>query len=305
LANQWMRPQVYSLWENLQESLPVDDTTLMPKWMREQEPMSLSRFGRPDIILRPDMPHQRLVKTIESLTSVRGLAGQSYPLYKLPLESIANKQFALDKALAEALGFFGAEGAAPLVRTADGQERMITDYPSYALGNAFPLLAQLQRISGGRLGGKESYADRQNAAIASYFGLPLDFVTERMKGSELIGRKFNLNDYTALLVKLGLIPSAEIFNRQQGMPARIQRRKNIERRAESRAQKAADKKESEANQKASDNAKLQLAADKYGTDSDEYKAVKKEIADRKKAEKDAKAKAKQQPIQVAGDEDDE
>lgn len=319
LANQWMRPQVYSLWENLQESLPVDDTTLMPKWMREQEPMSLSRFGRPDIILRPDMPHQRLVKTIESLTSVRGLAGQSYPLYKLPLESIANKQFALDipfrdkpreakgidKALAEALGFFGAEGAAPLVRTADGQERMITDYPSYALGNAIPLLAQLQRISGGSLGGKESYSDRQNAAIASYFGLPLDFVTERMKGSELIGRKFNLNDYTALLVKLGLIPSAEIFNRQQGMPARIQRRKNIERRAESRAQKAADKKESEANQKASDNAKLQLAADKYGTDSDEYKAVKKEIADRKKAEKDAKAKAKQQPIQVAGDEDDE
>lgn len=323
LANQWMRPQVYSLWENLQESLPVDDTTLMPKWMREQEVMSLARFGKPDIIFRPDMPHQRLVKSIENLTSLKGLAGQSYPLYKLPFEAWADKQFALDipfrdepreakgidKALAEALGLIGADKAAPLVRTADGQERMITDFPAYALGNIFPLIAQLQRITGGRLGGKESYEDRQNAAIASWFGLPIDFVTERMKGSELIGRKFNLNDYTKLLTTLGLIPSAEVFNRQQGMPARIQRRKNIERRAESRAEKSASKKESEKLQTASDNAKLKLAADKYGTDSKEYKAVKKEIADRKKAEREQAAKERraqeiqENPIDISGDDE--
>lgn len=319
LANQWMRPQVYSLWQNVQESLPVDDTILAPKWMREQEPLSLARFGRPDIILRPDLPNQRLVKSIESLTSLKGLAGQSYPLYKLPFEQWAGKQFALDipfrdepreakgidKVLAEALGAIGMEGAAPLVRTsADQQERMITDFPSYALGNVFPLIAQLQRISGGRLGGKESYEDRQNAAIASYFGLPIDFVSERMKGSELIGRKFNLSDYTAMLEKLGLIPSAEEFRRGESSWKKIetQRQKGIKSR--SREEKAASKKEKAALQEASDNAKLQTAEKKYGKNSKEYKAVKKEIADRKKREREQAAKERraqeveENPIQV-------
>jgi hypothetical protein len=102
-------------------SLPVDDTTLMPSWMREQEPMSLARFGLPDVILRPDMPHQRLTKTIDSLTSVDKLLGQAYPVYKLPFEAWADKQAALDipfrdepreakgidRVLAEALGVLG------------------------------------------------------------------------------------------------------------------------------------------------------------------------------------------------------
>lgn len=318
LANQWMRPQVYSYWENLQESLPADDSSLMPKWMKEQEAISLARFGLPDVILRPDLPHQRLVKSIESFTTPRGLVGQSFPVYKLPIEAMAQQQLqtgipfreglrkpvGVDRVTAELWSLVTPESA-PLVRTADGQERMIKEFPSYAIGNLFPLIAQLQRISGGRFGGKESYLDRQNAAIASYFGLPIDFVTERMKGTELIGRKFNLSDYTSMLSKLGLIPTADDFNRGQQSYAKVERERQKRAPSAAKARISAKAKAKAELQEMSDNAKLQAAESKYGKNSAEYKAVKKEIADRKKKEREAAAKKKREqeikdnPIKVA------
>ena len=322
LANQWMRPQAYAYWENLQQSLPADDTSLMPNWMKEQEAMSLARFGRPDIILRPDLPHQRLTKTIKSLATPQGLAGQAFPLYKLPFEAMAQEQLqtgipfreslrepvGIDKVTAELWSLVTPESA-PMIRTADGEERrMIKDFPSYAVGNLIPLIAQLQRITGGKLGGKESYLDRQNAAIASYFGLPIDFVTERMKGTELIGRKFNLGDYTSMLAKLGLIPTADEFNRGQQSYAKVERERQKGAKSRASAREAADKKEKARLQEASDNAKLQAAESKYGKNSPEYKAVKKEIADRKKREREQAAKERraqeveENPIKVAGDE---
>jgi hypothetical protein len=327
LANQWMRPQVYSFWENVQESLPTDDTILMPNWQREYEPLSLARFGRPDILIRPDLPHQRLIKSIQQFTTPSKLVGSAYPIYKLPIEFMAERNLALgipfrdeprkaegfDRIVAELVGVTPMENRwAPEVRvSADQSERMITEFPSYAAGNLFPLIAQLQRITGGELGGKESYKDRQLAAISTFFGLPLDFVTERMQGSEAVGRKFNINDYTDLLKRLGLIQGAEEFNKQEGMPSRIAKRKNIERRAEERA---TAKQESEteaarvARQKASDNAKLQVAEKKYGKDSKEYKAVKDEIAARKKREREQASKERraaeveENPIKMSGDE---
>ena len=229
LANQWMRPQVYSLWENLQESLPVDDSVMMPSWMKEYEPLGFSRFGlSPNVILRPDLPHQRLERTIRDLTSER-IIGQMYPAPKLFAERIARRNIALDipfsdegreakgidKFVAELANLAGAENLAPLVRTETGATEVgTTDYLQYATGNILPFIAQLQGITGGRLGGKTSYEDRQASKIATFFGVPVDFVTDKMQGSEAIGRQFNISDYLTKLNKRGYVENKDVTNKR-------------------------------------------------------------------------------------------
>jgi hypothetical protein len=281
LANQWMRPQVYSLWENLSESLPADDNVLMPSWMKDYEPLGFTRFGlSPTILLRPDLPHQRLERTIRDLTSER-IIGQLYPTYKVPLEGVARRNIALDipfrdtpreavgidKYLAQALNALGAKGAAPKVRDETGKEtQMITDYPSYALGNFIPLIATLQRITGGKLGGKQSYADRQPSAIASFLGLPVDYVSEKMQGSEAVGRQFNISDYLGELQRLGLVESKEITTKRKGDL----------RKANEEAIKAAK------NKLIQDVSRQMLQAkEKFGIKSPQYKELKQRLSDLK------------------------
>ena len=317
MANQFMRPKVYSLWENLQESLPADDNILMPKWQKDYEPLGLTRFGvSPNVILRPDLPHQRLLNSIEQFTQPDKLIGSAYPLYKLPIEKIADKQLGLDvpfkdeareavgidKALATALNALGLEGAAPKVRTETGEEvQQITDFPSYALGNFFPLIATLQRISGGKLGGKESYADRQNAAIATFTGIPLDFVTDRMQGSEAIGRQFDIKDYAGELNRLGLLKGAAEYKKEQSSLEKAEKKRLSKAESRAKAKAAEDKRK----QTALDKRNLKAAEMQYGKDSPEYKLIKELIDQRKLKEKQEELKKffAENPIQIAGDDE--
>lgn len=316
MANQFMRPQVYSFWENLQESLPADDNILMPKWQRDYEPLGLTRFGvSPNIILRPDLPHQRLINSVEQFVNPSKLVGSMYPTYKLPIEYMAGKQLGLDvpfkdepreavgidKGLASALNFLGFEGAAPKKRTETGEEvQMIADFPSYALGNILPLIANLQRIAGGRLGGKESYADRQNAAIATFTGIPVDFVTDRMQGSEAIGRQFDIRDYAGELNRLGLLQGAAEYKKEQTSLEKAEKKRQTQIKSKAK-EKAAEEKRKQA---ALDKRNLKAAEMQYGKNSPEYKLVKELIEQRKLLEKQEELKKffAENPIQIAGDE---
>lgn len=316
MANQFMRPKVYSLWENLQESLPADDNALMPKWQKDYEPLGLTRFGlSPNIILRPDLPHQRLVNSIKQFTNLDKLIGSAYPIFKVPIEAAAGRQLGLDipfddeardaegidKGLARALNMIGLEGLAPVRRTETGEEiQQITDLPSYALGNFLPLIANLQRLAGGRLGGKESYSDRQNAAIATFTGIPIDFVTDRMQGSEAIGRQFDIRDYSKLLSDLGLMQGASDFKKTQSDLSEAEKNRLKALNPNSAANKAKAAKE-RAVQKARDKRNLEQVKEQYGKDSPEYELVKSLIDQRIAQEKDrARAKeVKDNPIKIA------
>jgi hypothetical protein len=301
LANQWMRPQVYALWENLQESLPADDSVLMPSWMKDYEPMSLARFGlSPALLLRPDLPHQRLEKTLRDLTSER-VIGQLYPTYKVPLEGLARRNVALDipfrdtpkeakgidKPIAQLLNLLGAEGLAPKVRDESGKMvQMTTDYPQYAVGNFVPLIATLQRLAGGALGGKASYSDRQPSAWASFLGLPVDFVSDKMQGSEAIGRQYNISDFVGELQKIGMIESKDAAKER------------------TKAQKAA----SEAAEKSSKDKLIQdvsremlAAKEKYGAKSPQYKALQRRLADLKSPTKRQKRLDEENIIALYGE----
>lgn len=319
IANQWMRPQVYSFYENLQDSLPSDDSVLMPKWLKEYEPFGLTRFGiGGNVLIRPDMPQTRLMKTLEDLYTPRRLAGQFYPQVKIPIEAALGgkeqlglgipfseepmKAKGLDRPVAELYQLFGlGEQLAPTDPITG--EQQITEFGSYIAGNFFPLIAQLQRLGGGVLGGKESYNDRQLNAIATFFGVPVYVVTEYQQGSEAKGRQFKIRDFMTHLQKRGYLLPTSITEKRESIPRRVTERKNIERRAEEREaskQRTADKKKRDALRKAS----LKAIEQKYGKTSDEYKALKEKFAQEDKVSEALRRQqqVKENPIQVAGDE---
>ena len=163
-----------------------------------------------------------------------------------------------------------------------------------------PLIATLQRISGGKLGGKESYADRQNAAIATFTGIPLDFVTDRMQGSEAIGRQFAIKDYAGELNRLGLLKGAAEFKKEQSDLSQAE--KNRQKKIKSRVKEEAS--EAKRKQEALDKRNLKAAEMEYGKDSPEYKFLKDLIAERKRKEQQEALKKEfaENPIQIAGDE---
>jgi hypothetical protein len=231
---------------------------------------------------------------------VEKLAGRQLGL-DIPFKDEARDAEGIDKVLAKALNLIGADSLAPVRRTETGEEvQQITDFPSYALGNFLPLIANLQRLAGGKLGGKESYSDRQNAAIATFTGIPIDFVTDRMQGSEAIGRQFDVRDYAGLLSDLGLLRGAADFKKEQSDLSQAE--KNRQRRIKSDA--AAKAAEAKRRQSAKDKGDLKRAEAKYGKNSPEYAAVKKRIDDRKERERKAELKKEfeKNPIQIGEEE---
>ena len=287
MVNQWMRPQVYSLYQSLQENLPTDDSVLSPTWMKRYEPLGFVRFGLdPKLMMRPDMPHKRLDQNIQQFTDIKKFGGGLYPLYKLPIEYAAGKSLGLDipfkdepreakgidAALANTLGRLPfLEGAYPTVRRPDGtDEKQVSDYASYFVGNMVPIIATIQRLTGGRFGGKESYADRQNSAIATFFGLPLDYVSDRMESNEAVSRQFGVREYLDMLKRLGYLEPAQDTKDRLKEPI-----KAAEEKAKQEKNKAITAKGVE----------VLKAKDQFGTKSEEYKKLKQELDDLKNPKK--------------------
>ena len=219
LANQFMRPQAYAVWENIQESLPIDGDLALPGWMQDYEPLGVVALGGPSsVVLRPDLPHQRLGTALESITNPKKLAGMMYPLYKVPIEMLAGKQLGIDtgpfpefqeakgidRALAEILA--RTPGLTGETRKGRNKPREISGRASYAAGQFLPLIANLQRLSGGALGGKESYGKRTLSAWLNFFGIPYEQVGETQERAERLRRQFDIRDAVNEMVKLGFIP---------------------------------------------------------------------------------------------------
>jgi hypothetical protein len=223
LANQYMRPSTYAIWENIQNNMPTDADIKMPAWIEKYEPLGLVALGMPsDIVLRPDLPHQRLAESIEQVLNPRKLAGNMYPIYKVPVEGFAGRQLGIDvgpfkeeqrvakgleKPLAEVLALlpFLEKGVG---RNAEGQ-RTISDFANYAASNFFPPIGTAQRLSGGRLGGKDTLSERQLSSVANWFGIPLQEVKDVQERSELIKRQFDIKDLVNELVRKGYVPKKD------------------------------------------------------------------------------------------------
>jgi hypothetical protein len=208
ITEQLMRPSAYNAYNNIKERHPVSADLMLPSWMQEVGAMGLG--GR--FVTTPDMPFNRLDHTIESF-GVPRIFGQANPLIKLiPELFIADKQLALDipftdkyeeakgldKAVAQLGEMLGIDSVGR--RNPEGVLE-ISPKVSYAMGNIFPPIATTQRLSGGSLGGKSTYQERQLSSWLNFLGIPIREVGPRQERSETVGRQFKIGDLMKSLSK--------------------------------------------------------------------------------------------------------
>jgi hypothetical protein len=213
LAEQMIHPQYYQVYNRIQESNPVSSEILLPSWLSESRPMG---FLGGNTVFSPDLPQLRLKSTAQGLVDPLRLLGQANPLVKLPIELSFDKQSAtgqpftgkydkakgLDKAVAwlannlgvDSIGRIGAEG-----------ELEINPKFNYALGNIMPTIGTAQRISGGAIGGKPTYEERQLSSLATFLGLPVRNIGEGQQRGEAISRQFRFAEELKGLAQKGKI----------------------------------------------------------------------------------------------------
>jgi len=223
ITNQFMRPNVYNIYEKVQQSLPVDSNETIPAWQLPYEPLGLGRrniplLGEGYYTAQLDLPNLRLSEGLRSITSPTRLLGQAYPYVKLPFEYAAGRQLGIDVGpfdervparglelaaveIMEGLGFNS-------IKDANGN-KTIGGFTQYAFGNAIPFISRLQRLSGGTLGGKENYTTRTGQSWLNELGIPLRIIKDDNVRSEYLNRTFTLKDFTEDMINRGLIPKED------------------------------------------------------------------------------------------------
>lgn len=216
LTEQIYRPKAYAQYENIRQRNPVSADIMMPKYLQEANPMGIGG----NWLFSPDLPQTRVSQTAASLVSPTRLIGQMYPEIKAIPELIFRKNLALDipytdkyqeakgldRLIAEVLQITGGGGKDhPFTRVNAEGKLELDPAISGTLSSAIPLLAKLQRLSGGRLGGKETYDERIIGSWMSEIGVPAKKVGERAQRGEAIGRTFKIADLIKELSRQGYI----------------------------------------------------------------------------------------------------
>ena len=177
------RPKAYYEYNKLQESLPVNENIMMPKWIQDRDPLGI--IG--NWVLTPDLPHIRLREQFESFADPKQLAGQLTPAFRLPIELVTNTKLGLYTDTfntynrgKEARGYETLLGLA-LKQVMDEGKGVYTDKAgnliidekfSHILETALPPVGWINRVTGGLTGGKESLEERMIGNILNWFGIP-------------------------------------------------------------------------------------------------------------------------------------
>lgn len=221
IVNQWANPAAYTVTDKIQKMSPVGNDIIMPKWIADWNPIAL---GGPNgeggqWVVTPDLPITRLDQQLRQIASPQGLVGQLNPIIKVPLEFIAGKQLGIDvgpfqplKQTTEGAKGLDKELLAPLAKVMGGDawvktnakgETILDPRVAYAFQNAMPVLAQMNRVTGGVTGGKSSYSERQLGNIANWFGIPVRYVGPQQQESEAVARQFDIATMFQDLVNSG------------------------------------------------------------------------------------------------------
>jgi hypothetical protein len=207
-----LRPSYYNAYYQMRERNPAAANIMMPQWINDIGPFGLGGNN----VLTPDMPMNRLEQTAAQFVNPSKLVGQMTPAVKLPLEMLANKQLAMDIPFTDK--YEEAKGVDRVIagigsaldidalgrRNAEGILE-INPKINYALGNALPSIATLQRLAGGEFGGKSTYQERQLSNIANFFGIPYREVGPRQQRGETINRQFKIRQALQDLARKGKI----------------------------------------------------------------------------------------------------
>lgn len=136
--------------------------------------------------------------------------GQSTPWLKLPAELYAGRQLGIevgpfkDKQTAtgyqKPLAWIFAQAELTGLATYDTEGNLLIDPRiNHFIETMVPPLAQVNRLSGGRTGGKDTLEERMLSSWANYFGIPLRQVKENQQRSEIMRRKWMMIDMSGLL----------------------------------------------------------------------------------------------------------
>ena len=195
------RPKAYVQYERLKREFPVNSELMVPSWIQKYGPLGAGA----NAVLTPDLPMTRLADNLKQIATPSGLIGQMTPLLRVPAELWLGKQVALDIPFGDKRTANGVEAAlGKLLNSLTGTEYaeidadtgkvMIDPRVTYVIEQALPTLAQAFRVSGGKLGGKESLEERWLSSVLNWFGVPYREIGETQQRGEAIRRQFNLGD---------------------------------------------------------------------------------------------------------------
>jgi len=215
-----VHPSAYSIYDKITENSPVGDNIIMPKWIADYNPIAIAGVNGEggQWVLTPDLPMVRLEQQLEQLTNPERLAGQLAPVFKLPLELLANRQLGidvgpfkekqqpatgvLDKTILRPLAGMIGKNALVGVDPETG-ELLLDERVPYVAQNLLPTLGQMNRVTGGWTGGKGSYKERQLGNILNWLGIPARYIGPDQQESEAYGRTIELGQYLKDLIKIG------------------------------------------------------------------------------------------------------
>jgi len=212
IANQWSRPGVYLTHDKLKQRLPVDANIFVPQWMQDMNALGIGG----NWVATPDLPFNRMSAQASAFANPQKLLGQINPIAKVPLELIADKQFSTDipftekyqeaKGVDAAVAWIADKLGAEFIgkRDKDGK-LLISSKGTYVPNALIPTLAQTQRLSGGELGGKSTYNERQLSSLLNYIGIPVRQIGPDQQRAEAINRQFALKNWAKVLEERGEI----------------------------------------------------------------------------------------------------
>lgn len=202
------RPKAYYEYERMKNEFPVNPNLIMPKWIGDKGP--LGSVG--NWVLTPDLPHIRLAQQLQSITTLKGLAGQAALPIKLPFELAANRPLGIDVGdfkTGEVKGYSAmiAKLLKPLTGTKyayyDKNNNLVMDERvNYIIESLIPSLGQFNRVTGGMFGGKDTLEERMFSSWFNFFGIPARQIGEKQERSEIIRRQQVTNTLRQDLQKL-------------------------------------------------------------------------------------------------------
>jgi hypothetical protein len=201
VAQMTTRPKAYVQYERLKREFPVNQDLMVPSWIQKTGPLGAGLGA----VLTPDLPQLRLAQNLKDIATPSGLMGMATPLIRVPFELWYGKQVALDIPFGDKRQAAGIEKViGKLMYSLTGTwaadvdpqtgKVMIAPQATYILEQALPILAQANRLSGGKIGGKESLNERWLSSVLNWFGVPYRQIGEGQQRSEAIRRQFEMND---------------------------------------------------------------------------------------------------------------
>jgi hypothetical protein len=190
---------------------------MMPKWINEREPLGLGN-GLANWVLTPDLPHIRMKAMFEGFADPQQLLGQTGLPIRLPAELIAGKKFGTfvqdfnaygkqkevrgpyETLIAKALNRFVNDGQ---ITTDKYGNWVMDERVTHIVESVFPIIAQINRLTGGATGGKEALEERMLSSIFNYAGIPAREIGPVQQKQEAQRRNKEVEDLLKQLKQYG------------------------------------------------------------------------------------------------------